>query len=70
MKTFNHAFDFAFSISGSSDPEGNVSGQELRAAIQMKLNQMDDAELIECCGMPFDSYEEFNPASPDTGEPA
>lgn len=59
MTTFNHAYDFAFSISGSTTGDGmDVTAEQLRSALIHRLNHMDDDGLLEAIGAPFDSYEE------------
>lgn len=54
--TYNHAFDFAFEV--ITDHESiDVTAQELRTALLNRVHNLDDNELIEACGMPFNSYE-------------
>jgi len=53
---FNHAYDIAFSLV-SPDPDGDIPASELRQAILRRLNTLDDDELIEAVGAPFDSFE-------------
>jgi hypothetical protein len=58
-QTYNHAFDIAFAISGSIHPKGeDVTPRMIREAIMLKLGEMDDTELLEAVGAPFDTYEE------------
>ena len=57
--TFNHAYDFAFEVGGSTDQDGfDVTAQQLRAAILSRLGDMSDDELVEACGSPFDTMKE------------
>jgi hypothetical protein len=55
-KTYNHAYTLAFSLSSASK-DGHVTGGELRQAIQARLDDLGDGELIEACGVPDDTYE-------------
>ena len=58
-KTYDNAFDIAFSIQGCRDPEGEtVTPQEFREAILYRLASIDDEELIEAIGCAYDSFEE------------
>lgn len=58
-KTYNHAFDIAFSVSGSRHPKGeDVTPRMIREALVSRLAEMSDTELLEAVGAPFDSYEE------------
>jgi hypothetical protein len=53
---YSHAYDIAFELE-SNDPEGNdVTATMLRAALIKRAN-MDDDELMEATGAPFDTYE-------------
>jgi hypothetical protein len=57
MPRYNHAFGFGFSLTTVRDGE-NVTGAELRAAILQRLADLgDDAQLLEACGAPMDTYE-------------
>jgi hypothetical protein len=52
---YNHAFSFSFSL--NTDNKGDaVTPNELRQAILGYLASFNDWELIENCGMPFDTY--------------
>ena len=58
-KTYDNAFDIAFSIKGCRDSEGEtVTPQEFREAILYRLASIDDEELIEAIGGAYDSMEE------------
>ena len=54
--TYNHAYTLAFSLD-SSLKDGHVTGRELRQALQARLDDLGDGELIEACGAPDDTYE-------------
>lgn len=55
MKTYNHAFTFPFEV--VSENEGpNVTPYEMRQAIKAAISGMSDLEILEACGMPFDTY--------------
>jgi len=57
MKKYNHAFTVAFAV--NSDNEGGyVTQNELMEALLNRLNDLvDNDELEEACGLPFDTYE-------------
>jgi len=56
---YNHAFDIAFEV--KTDNEGGaVTADELRRGLRNRLNGMSDDEIIEACGLPFDTYEEVD----------
>ena len=54
--TYNHAYTLAFSLNSASK-DGLVTGRELRRAIQTRLDDLGDGELMEACGAPDDTYE-------------
>lgn len=57
--TYNHAYDIAFSVRGSTHPEGDdLKAPMLRAALLKRIHDLSDDELLEALGAPFDSYEE------------
>ena len=59
MAKYNHAFDIAFSIETDNNGE-NVTAKELKAGLAKRLADLlasDDVEIIEACGLPFDTYE-------------
>lgn len=59
MTTYNHAYTIAFSVGGSTAPAGeDVSPTTLREAVLRRLAALDDDELEEAVGAPYDSYEE------------
>jgi hypothetical protein len=53
-KRYSHAFDIAFEVH-SDHTGGRVTADELRTALRARLNSMDDREIIEACGKPFDT---------------
>lgn len=58
MKKYNHTFDIAFELNSDND-FNNVTKEELIDALQARINSLvaNDDEIIEACGLPFDSYE-------------
>lgn len=71
MKTYNHAFSLGFSVSGSTDPEGEkITSAEFRAAIEARMDDLDssgDLEWVEAIGQPNDTHEEQPIGDPVTG---
>lgn len=60
MKTklkYNHALTFAFSLDSDVDCVGLQNPHFVREAILNHLAKIDDAELLENIGLPFDTYE-------------
>ena len=54
--TYNHAFDFAFEISGSTHPDGkDLTAKQIREHLIQKLATISDEELMENIGEPFDT---------------
>lgn len=54
---FDHALSIAFSLR-SEDPSGeNLTAAQIRKALYQRLIALDDDELIEATGAPFDTYE-------------
>lgn len=58
---YNHAFDIAFEVKTDNDGE-NVTADELRQGLRNRLNGMSDDEIIEACGLPFDTFEDYDEA--------
>jgi hypothetical protein len=56
MRRFNHAFTFGFALDSDDATGEHIPARQLRAAILKHLAGLSDAELIENCGLPFDSY--------------
>ena len=58
-KKYNHAFSIAFSIESDNDAE-NVTNKELLKGLIRRIHmilQEEEGDFIECCGLPFDTYE-------------
>ena len=59
MKKYNHAYSLAFSVENSTHCEGeDVTPKQIRAEIIGRLERLDDSELLEVVGLPYDTYEE------------
>lgn len=59
MTTYNHAYDIAFSISGSKCKDGtDVTGAQLRKALLKKLAGLTDDGLMCTVCYPYDTYVE------------
>ena len=58
MKKYNHAFTIAFTVENTSDGE-SVTEKELFTGIKKRVIALsrNEGEIIEACGMPFDTYE-------------
>ena len=59
QKKYNHAFTIGFSIE-SDNEGGEVTASELLEGLRKRYESMmsdGDQDIVECCGMPFDSYE-------------
>lgn len=52
---YSHAFDIAFQLYSNHPTGDDVTGAQLRAAINARLASLSDAELVEAVGLPFDS---------------
>jgi len=58
---FNHAFSLCFSVTTKAScktEEDYPTAQEIRKAIEDRLQNMSDNELEEAVGVPYDTYEE------------
>lgn len=56
-KKYNHAFTIAFALDSDNDGE-HVTEQELLIALKEKVRELEvTGEIIEACGLPFDTYE-------------
>jgi hypothetical protein len=59
IPTFNHAYTIGFEISGSSEANAaDVTGAQLREALQSRLASLTDDQLKSACDSPFDTHEE------------
>ena len=56
MKTFNHAFDFAFDVISNKKDASDVTPNMLRDACIKRINSICDEEILEACGI-FDTME-------------
>lgn len=57
---YSHAFTIAFSVNSPEKTGENVPAVAIRKAIYTRLAQLDDAELLEATGLPYDSCEITN----------
>jgi len=53
---FNHAFALCFSVESDKDGE-NVLAPEIRSGLLKRIADLNDSELLEAVGIPFDTYE-------------
>lgn len=66
---YDHAFTIAFSVRSPFRNGCKVAPAALRAALLRRLAGLDDNELLEAVGAPFDSCEvEAGHAQPETME--
>ena len=58
--TYNHAYTIAFSVRGSTDPQGeDLTQEQIAAAIHKRVGDLlKNNEMLEAIGLPCDSYEE------------
>ena len=62
MPKWNHAFDIGFEVITKNDGD-KVTGKELLEGLKRRLKNMETDylkggdEIIEACGLPFDSFE-------------
>jgi hypothetical protein len=59
LPKYNHAFTIAFSVESDNDCE-NVTAKELKEGLSTKVKELfssDDMEILEACGLPYDTYE-------------
>lgn len=57
MSKYDHAYTFGFSLQSNDAGGEDVTAEQLRDAIVKALARMNDVELLENCGYPFDTYE-------------
>lgn len=64
MKLYNHAFSIAFSIDTNNEGD-KVTAEELLDGLRKRLHDLEKnpPEIIEACGMPYDTYENDVPNS-------
>ena len=55
---YNHAFSIGFEVVSEHDGE-NVTAEELLEGLRRRLEDLEESgdEIIEACGLPFDTYE-------------
>jgi hypothetical protein len=59
MTKFNHAFDIAFSLTSKKEDGSDVDEKALYRALLLRIQAcMENGDLVECCGAPFDTYVE------------
>lgn len=58
MKKYNHAFDIAFEVISTDRTGENVTAKELLNGLRRRLENLEKNgdEIIEACGLPFDTY--------------
>lgn len=54
---WNHAYDFGFEVKSNDEHAGDVTGADLRKALQARLDSLSDTDLLGACDA-FDSCEE------------
>jgi|GEM_PF-6754227 len=62
----NHALTIAFTVRSENDGE-NITKQELIAGLKKRISDLErnGDEIIEACGLPFDSYPEPDEHTPN-----
>lgn len=60
MTRYNHALSIAFEVTSNEEQGEDISGGMLREAILKRLNNLNDNELVEAVGAPYDTYIEQN----------
>lgn len=56
MPRFNHAYTLGFSLESDHPTGDDIEPAVMRAAILIYLARLEDTELMENTGMPFDTY--------------
>ena len=54
---YDHAMTIAFSLRSEHPSGEDLTPQQIRNALYQRLTRLDDDELIEATGTPFDTYE-------------
>ncbi len=54
---YDHAMTIAFSLRSEHPSGEDLTPQQIRNALYQRLTRLDDDELIEATGAPFDTYE-------------
>lgn len=52
---YNHAFTIAFALE-TPHPGDSVPADDIRDALRRRLHELNDDELVEAVGMPFETY--------------
>jgi hypothetical protein len=55
MTRYNHVYDIAFSLESYHPNGDDVCACDIRQAVLKRLASMDDNELMEAIGYPFDT---------------
>lgn len=58
MNRYNHAYSISFSLTNTSEDGEKTTARELREAIIKRLASIDDQELKESVGCPWDTFKE------------
>ena len=56
MPRFNHAFDIAFEVISNKEDGDDITPAQFREAIKKRIEGIDDRELLEAIGAPFDTH--------------
>jgi chromosome condensin MukBEF MukE localization factor len=56
MASYNHMYTFAFEVVSKRADGSDVDASDLREACRERLFRLSDAEMLEACGAPEDSY--------------
>lgn len=54
---YDHAMSIGFSLRSEHPSGEDLTAQQIREALYQRLTRLDDDELIEAAGAPFDTYE-------------
>lgn len=57
LPRFNHALDIAFSVETHDADGGDATPAAIRRALYERIAALNDDELMEAVGAPYDSYE-------------
>lgn len=59
-KLYNHAFNISFQLESAKEDASDVTNEDLLNALLKRIADCStgrDADLVECCGCPYDTYE-------------
>lgn len=63
MTRYNHAFSLAFEVISSKEDGSDVTQEQLALAIRKRVsNLIDNNEMLEAVGPPFDTFEDTKPS--------